>query len=291
MPQLRALLGALGGQDAAAIGVSLHVISGEEEVCQAATGPGVTSELIAGNVPGLTEQIVKAQPDILHLLCHGGVVAGVRTLAFGRISDFDQPTAEESGSVRLPVDELTSALDKVDPWLVVLNACETAGAEASSGSRPLAHELVYNGVPAAIGMRRLIDLTNANRFSEELYPSLLRVAGEALKPSGAAGSQQAVRIIDWASALSLPRRVLGEPDPSLRDSWTDPVLYVQEAPLRVFLPTVEIPSDQYAQVRARLDKFLGLRAVLGPDATAGDLIRELDTRIAELKAVLGQADA
>ena len=109
VPQLQAILAGLRTPEAAAIGVSLHVISGEEAVLSAAVGPGVTSELIAATVPGLARQITRARPHILHTLCHGGAVAGLRTLAFAHLGDFEAGI-QDSGSVRLSVPDLVEVL-------------------------------------------------------------------------------------------------------------------------------------------------------------------------------------
>jgi hypothetical protein len=49
----------------------------------------------------------------------------------------------------------------------VLSACDTA--EAADGPA-LAHDLVVGGIPAVAGMRRLVDLTDANRFCAAPLP-------------------------------------------------------------------------------------------------------------------------
>jgi hypothetical protein len=55
----------------------------------------------------------------------------------------------------------------------VLSACDTA--EAADGPA-LAHALVAGGIPAVVGMRRLVDLTDANRFCAALYPEYSRLS-------------------------------------------------------------------------------------------------------------------
>ena len=98
------------------------------------------------------------------MLCHGGMSAGVRTLALATAADF--AGQEETGLVRLKVADLVGALAKCNPWLVVLAACETA----ESGDGPaLAHDLANSGVPAVIGMRRLVDIGDTDRFCAALY--------------------------------------------------------------------------------------------------------------------------
>src|SRR5215472_4998882 len=90
LPQLGTLLNAVASADAAAIDTHLHVISGDEAVLAAAAGrPNVSGELIAGDAPGLAQQLKDANADIVHLLCHGGAAAGLRRLAFATVADVD----------------------------------------------------------------------------------------------------------------------------------------------------------------------------------------------------------
>jgi hypothetical protein len=288
VPQLNALMRALATPDAAAIGVSLHVITGEEAVVAAAAGvPRVTTELIAPTTPELARQIAAAEPDILHVLCHGGVVGGVRTLTFGLIADFDDPDAA-GGSLRMSVAELVGALLPVDPWLVVLSACETADATAPE-TEPIAHEMVSGGIPAAIGMRRLVDLTDANRFCQALYPEVLAVVRRALAVDAPPAQRRAVHTIEWAPALCAPRRVMGGADPSKVDSWTDPVLYVQYGPLGIFQPSDRLSAADYAAMRAKIDTFEKFLLTLDPATTAPGVIAEVRMLIDALNATLAQA--
>jgi hypothetical protein len=206
--------------------------------------------VIAGTAVGLTEQISRAAPDILHLLCHGsavGVQAGrVRTLVFANTTDFLDPDAHETGSMSLPVAELVRAVTPSDPWLIVLAACETA--QATDGPA-MAHELVENGIPAVIGMRHLVDLVAVERFCAAFYPEAFSLVRAAVEAPG-----DAERTLDWASALTAPRMVLGSPDPAQGATWSDPVLYVQEDDLRVAVPQKQqLPPVDYEKLRAKLD--------------------------------------
>ena len=283
-PQLQALLQAVADADATATGVSLHVISGEQAVLDAATGPGVTAELIAPTAPELARQLTRASRHVLHTLCHGGLVAGVRTLAFGHLADFEAGFTD-SGSVRLSVPELLDALLPCNPWLLVLSACESAQASGSQDGPALAHDPASGGIPAVIGMRRLVDLTDTNRFCRALYPEVLSIIQAALAPEQPHG----VRTIDWAAALTGPRKVMSGDDPSLADAWTDPVLYAQNYELRIFPPSDQLSPADYAGLRAKLDKFQGYLANLDPAKTASGLIDEVRSRIGELQTTLAEA--
>jgi hypothetical protein len=304
MQQLRAMLAAMGGDDAAAIGVRLHVISGDESLLDAAVGPNVTRELIAANGPGLVRQITQAKPHLLHVLCHGGVVAGARTLAFAHVADFDaQPpdsppapggqATDVGGSVRLTVPDLVGALLPCDPWLVVLSACQTADPTGAQGGPALAHDVVSGGIPAVVGMRRLVDLGETNRFCRALYPEILATLNAALTPPPAVPDQPAVRSVDWAGVLTGPRKVLGDPDPSQKDSWTDPVLYVQDQPMKIVRwpdsPAVQISPAEYAMLRAKIDGYREYLTRLDPATAAPGLIDELRARIDEMESSLPKA--
>lgn len=290
LPQLETLLAAVASADAAAFGTHLHVISGDEDVLDAAAGhANVSGEKIAGQAPGLCQQLEDAQPDIVHLLCHGGAAAGLRRLAFATLADVDAVAAgagaeAATGSLRLSVADLIRALGSSDPWLVVLGACDSA--EAANGPA-LAHDLAASGIPAVIGMRRLVDLTDTNRFCAALYPQVLA----AIKTAVAADGPAEPRIIDWVTSLTAPRVSMSGPDPSLADAWSDPVLYVQDEPFKVaFTPVSPTPNPaEYARQQGRLDVWRGYLARLDPATTDPALLNEVLDTIAEIEASLAQS--
>jgi hypothetical protein len=287
-PQLDALAGAVARARADGLDALLHVITAEQAVIDrvaALQTNSVRAEWIGATPMDLARQITDAKPSILHLLCHGGFAApGVRGLAFATIQDF--LAQDTTGSVVLGVDGLTRALALCDPWLVVLAACETA--QASDGTA-LAHSLVDAGVPAVIGMRRLVDLGTMNGFCEALYPEILSKVAKAVDPTPGKERVQ----IDWASALTAPRQAatVGH-DPSLVDTWSDAVLYAQQDELSVYVPTKQsLSAEQYAALRGRLDTYLQLRLTQDPATTPPGVLEEIDRTITELKALLpGQPD-
>lgn len=285
--QLDALLDATVGPDATAVGVRLHVISGETAVLDrvaavtTAGRTGVTAEAIAGTAAQVARQVSAAAPHVLHLLCHGGqATPGVRTLALATLADFD--AGEQTGSVRLKVADLVIALRSADPWLVVLAACESA--EAVDGPA-LAHDIVDSGVPAVIGMRRLVDLHATNRFCAALYPEVLATVRAAVDPDGPPG----VRVVDWVNCLTGPRTALGGADPVAVDAWSDPVLYVQEDPLRVFPPSPRLSPDDYAELRAQLDLWESYLRSQDPTTASPGLMAEVHEKVQRLTALLGEA--
>jgi hypothetical protein len=289
LSQLRTLLAAVTSEDAAAIGTHLHVISADQAVLDAAAGHvNVSQEMIGGQAYALSGQIKKARPDILHLLCHGGAAAGLRRLAFATLADVDAVEGgagaeAATGSLQLSVADLMGALESSDPWLLVLSACDTA--EAADGPA-LAHDLASGGIPAVVGMRRLVDLGDTNRFCAALYPEVLAAIRTAITAEGSPEP----RTIDWAMSLTAPRVSMSGADPSRVDSWTDPVLYVQDDPFTVApaLPT-RSPVD-YARQQGRLDFWKGYLANLDPATTNRAVLADVLAIIAQIEASLAQGD-
>ncbi|NUK12345.1 CHAT domain-containing protein [Streptomyces lunaelactis] len=281
--QLEALLNVATTTDGAAIGVHLHVISAQEEVLKAARAAGrpeVTVEGLPGTPPELERRITAARPHILHVLCHGGAFGGVRTLAFATLKDFD--ANEKTGSVRLKVPDLVSILRPCAPWLVVLSACATA---ESSDTLALAHDLVAEGegIPAVAGMRRLVDITDTNRFCKALYPEVLSAVRAAVDTQ-----PREPREIDWAAVFTAPRVVLSQPDPERADAWTDPVLYVQDDPLVVFPGSLRLSPADFATLRGYLDFWEEYVATFDPLTADPAMLAHARARIAATRAQLAE---
>jgi CHAT domain len=287
--QLDALVRAVMDARQQGLTVHLHVITGEQAVIDRAHALNVghiTAEWIAASPVDVGRQITDARPSILHLLCHGGFAApGVRGLALATMQDF--LAGEQTGSVVLSLDMLARTLEPADPWLVVLAACETAQATDSAA---FAHGLVNAGIPTVIGMRRLVDLGAMNHFCSALYPEIFATVTRVLKPDP---GRPPVRTIDWVTALTAPRQkaIVGI-NPAQVDTWSDPVLYAQEAPLRVYVPPDEgLSAEEYAALRARFDLFVLFRQRLDPVTTPAAVLAEADGEIARLQALLpGEPD-
>jgi glutathione S-transferase len=280
VPQLRSLLGVVDSSRGRELNLRLHVISGEKAVLDAAAAAkeSVTVEELEPDPAKLETQIADAQPDVLHLLCHGGFTAKIRTLAFATAADF--AAKEPTGMVRLKVADVVKALAKCNPWLVVLAACQSA--EATDGFA-LAHALAERGIPAVIGMRRLVDIADTDRFCAALYPQVIRTISDALRPNRA----EVLRELDWAAALTGPRKALSGDNPALLDSWSDPVLYVQRDALKVYREgNAPMTLVEFNEVKAELDQWNAFRATLDPDTTPTEVIQGADARIAALRAQL-----
>jgi hypothetical protein len=285
--QLEALTAACAG---AALPVELHVISGDVDLQQPAEAAGATFDLIGTSAPALMRQIADAKPHVVHVLCHGGgVAAGLRRLAFAHANDVDAAELDPAvlGSVLVSVTDLAQALLPCNPWLVVLGACESAGGENAGEALALAHELASGGIPAVIGMRRLVDIAATNAFCREFYPEAFAVVRKVLTPA-AGPLQDPTRELDWAQALTGPRLAMSDPNPEAGDAWTDPVLYAQHGALRIFVPPGRASPDPHAETVGKIDQFKGgLASLLAADASPA-AIAEVLQRIAALEARLGQ---
>jgi hypothetical protein len=294
LPQFKALLAAVSAtRPDGTVPVTLHVIVSEDEVFDAATAAAaadgrVSVERIAGSEPAIARQIAAALPHVLHVLSHGGTSGGVWSLFLATPGD-DRPDADpmHRGSVTLRAATLTRALQPSNPWLVVLSACATA---AVPGDGPaLANELASSGVPAVVGMRRMVDLTAMNRFCAEFYPQVLALVDGQLSLGRGAS-------VDWAAALTDPRTVLSDGNPCATDAWTDPVLYAQNQPLQVVMTQVPAsrapaaPPDviTLAERQGELARWRSFLSTLDA-STPQDVVDEVRTMIAKLEAALGGA--
>ncbi|MGV8965599.1 MAG: CHAT domain-containing protein [Cellulomonas sp.] len=292
--QLNGILAAVATPEARKLGVSLTVISAEPAVLaavEASKVKGVRAEQLKTDAAAVAAQITAAEPHILHVLCHGGLSFGLRTLALATTADFladdddefSDPgaAAPQGGSVRLPAPSLAQALEPVNPWLVVLAACDTAEVADGPG---LAQDLVEAGVPAVIGMRRLVDLTDTDVFSGALYPELIRTVTEVLEAREGASARE---VVDWASALTAPRVALSGTDPLAQDTWSDPVLYVQSDPLRVYWDgAAKLSPVEFTRLKAQLDVWRAQRSALDEASTDKSLLRKIDAKIADLSKQL-----
>jgi glutathione S-transferase len=147
--------------------------------------------------------------------------------------------------------------------------------------------LVSAGVTAVIGMRRIVDLYDTDRFCKALYPEVLAAIDDAAASAGDQPTGEAV--LDWASALTSPRKVMSGADPSAADAWLDPVLYVQNDELRVFRATPHLSPAEYAQLQGKRDKYLEFLAAVDPLTTDQGVIDDVRLLLTQTETRLAEA--
>jgi hypothetical protein len=228
--QWRALRDAVATARDDGLPVDLLVFVGEEPLLAtirdeiAAGLEGVTVTNVPDRTAELERELDAFAPHILHFFCHGTASHGVPRLEIATILDWLQ--GNSSGSIKLKVDDLQNIRALQDAWLVVLNCCE--GGRAEENTHSMAHSLVANVVPAAIGTLEPFDVTDADELCLGFYPELFTEIRQALN-----GSADGWVELEWATALRGARRSLSEKhddDPSNHREWALPVLYVRPEP-------------------------------------------------------------
>lgn len=284
--QYEHLVAAVTSDDGETVGARLMVITGDPEVLDLAReddSDRVDVMPLPPTSPALAAAIGHAQPDILHVLCHGAIDdTSVASLAFATLADFDQPP--DQGGVWMALAQLFESVRQANPWLVVLNACGTADPTVGGA---LAHALADLGVPAVVGMRRLVDIVNADRFTQALYPSVLATVRRAVDPQGPDGA----RVLDWAGALTAPRAALAGASPDTEEAWGDPVLYIQQQPLQVTPTSPQRPVGTVSRVQAHIDVWEDALTAFDPATTEPEAMEEIHQRLAGLRAELAALQA
>jgi hypothetical protein len=234
-----------------------------------------------GRVPPTKEELLtaleRARPQVLHVFSHGTAEDGgfleVSTpgSAFG-----DPPLYLEARHVADLRDEL---------WLVTLDACE--GATPAGGVHSFAYNLVDSGVPAAIGMREVIDQGDANMFCRAFYTRALSRLAQELLPGTTVE-------VGWAGAAAAAREALCArvPGPAattaaFQKPWTLPVLYARSGRFLVDTPapTPGLDADERERLAAELEAFRRALQNLHPDSPP--LVRgQLQEQITRLKSAL-----
>lgn len=271
------------------LATELHVITGDQAIIDAVAGlaaPAITAEWIARTPTEVEHQIGESRPAILHMLCHGANVAGIAGLSLATQQDFE---GELKGSVFLSIESLAGALVS-STWLVVLAACNTAAGHGAAGGAgetpralPAAHSLVDTGLPAVIGMREIVDLSAMNRFCRAIYPELLGIVTGAIDGDGSFE-----RVVEWAPALTAPRRASAGDDPAREPAWTHPVLYVQQEELRVDIVTPAV-APELKDLRGQLDTWRSLLAGLNPQMTPPGFVEHVHQEITRLLREIAEA--
>jgi hypothetical protein len=92
--------------------------------------------------------------------------------------------------------------------------------------------------------------------------------------------------VDWAQALTGPRKALSNPNPELVDAWTDPVLYAQYDALDVFVPPPAVSPEARAKIIGKIDRLKGGLAVAFASGAQPAVLNEVQQLISDLEAQL-----
>ena len=209
--------------------IELLVLIGEKDLLQTvqsdidAGATWVSAAAIPDRTQDLELQLGDFAPHVVHFFCHGSSSHGLPRLEIA--TGLDWMDGEATGSLKLSVDKLQEMPALGDVWLVVLNCCESG--RANEDSHSMAHTLVSNVVPAAIGTLEPFDVLDAHELSLGFYPLFFRELSEIL----AAPQGDGVVELEWATALRGARRGLSERhqnDPDNNREWALPVLYTRK---------------------------------------------------------------
>jgi len=268
-----AIQAAVTAARAANLDVKVTVFSGQESVVTTINGLGdadITAQPVPppGGPTGLVQAIESLEPHLLHLFCHGTIANGVRLLEIGTAPDFDRD--DGTSSVKVNVEELGRSVARAGAWAVVLNTCR--GAQASDESLTHAEQLVSAGVPAAVGMKRQVDVADAVAFTAAFYPELFDTIGATVAKGP--GEQS----FSWADLLIRARRGLRDlhgADPDTNDSWTMPVLYGTPGGFSVVVPEPHAHESDVQHTLAEAGLVDGLVDAIAPEGAPPDFLDAL----------------
>jgi hypothetical protein len=214
--------------------VTLRVLIGEEPLFEQIETEiadlklsGISAIPVPQTPDGLKTAINEFAPHILHFFAHGAVGFGAATLQMAHFGDAGKP----AGSVVLAVSQLLRFKALEDVWLVTLNCCDTG--RAAPDMHSMAHRLVADGVPAALGMMEPIAPQDAHSVCGTFYGKVFEYLATVF--SGGAPRVE----IEWSQVLYPIRSALRDlhlqqGQPESRREWTLPVLYVRPERRRRF---------------------------------------------------------
>jgi len=270
-PEWNELLNAVQGAQQAGLSVQVHVVTGDAALYTAlSTAPAVnwlTFAPVPDTIDGLTLEIEKFKPHILHFFCHGQVDAGNAYLEIeGNVQE-----------LQLSIGKLTQVSGLENVWLVVLNSC--LGGASLQGYPSMAYRIVSEGkVPFAIGATENVDVRDANRFTRAFYQRLLFSFGESVKAAAA----NDVLTLEWRQALNAARDAINAANantPETSTEWILPILYEHRTRLQLIMPQRQAlgaaPPAGPDPAALRLRMARELLAALPPDtneATKNQLI-------------------
>jgi hypothetical protein len=193
--------------------------------------PGVRVELVPDSVSELQRIVAEFGPHVIHFFCHGSSGTSKPNLQIATKRDWIVGNSTSSLIVEArQVNQFTNRSENL-PWLVVLNCCKSASAEATQQpQRSVALDLVYEGgVPAVVGMREPVGADDATLFTGAFYTGLLRELARRCSIGDRVGQP-----VDWALLVVAARARLAAKHPGAQSDvvtshreWTMPVVYTR----------------------------------------------------------------
>jgi hypothetical protein len=169
--QLRALALVASPLDLASFKLPALDVPGELARVRAGLGDIPLDSLPAdgkhASLPALTAALHAAQYDILTIVCHGAHRAN---------GDFLYLEDEEGKVCVTAASEIAACLQELEtrPRLVLLLACESAGAGGDDALTALGPRLAEAGIPAVIAMQSVVSFATAARFLPAFFADLQR---------------------------------------------------------------------------------------------------------------------
>lgn len=274
-PEWEKLKDAVAAGRALGLPIRLSLLIGEEELYDAITAEITDEALIDICVQPMPQRIDRLKslvdreaPHIIHFFSHGSVGYGSAALQMAHFRD----VGALNGSLTLPISELLGFEAMRSVWMVTLNCCDSGRAVPEMHS--MAHRLVANGVPAALGMMEPISPDDAHELCGAFYESMFAYLRHQHSKIAAGGQIE----LEWSQLLHPARSALRDLHisqglPESRREWTLPVLYVRPEPFYVSgggavvagAPVAPHPPAGEVSL-ARVETVTGFLRSLPPDA-------------------------
>lgn len=266
------------------------LIISEEELYAAVSQeapPGIEVRFVPADLRTLQGMVREFQPHLMHFFCHGTSAADPHLLLAVK-SDWIRGTPEKSLAVGAKeFRKFTRGTDST-PWLLVLNACESAAHASQENLQSLASQLLYHGAaPAVVGMREPVLSGDANLLTAVFYRRL--VEDLRCRLSGGSVGCAVDETVDWVVRLVVEaRHHLALRDPAMTldtaaastKEWTLPVAYVSARPFKLQVMATS------ARVRLELEALRQLLDSLPPDTDADPLRNDAMARVRKLEEQL-----
>ena len=239
--------------------------------------PGIEVQFVPAELRALHEMVQAFQPHVLHFFCHGTTAAEPHLLLAVK-SDWIRGTPDRS--LAIGAKEFRHFTRETDPppWLLVLNACESAAVATKENLQSLASRLLYYGAsPAVVAMREPVLSGDANLLTSVFYRRLLSDLQGRLD-----GSVADSQTVDWVVRLVVQaRNQLARRNPALTldaaaastKEWTLPVAYVSARPFKLQVVAAS------ARIRLELEGLRQMLDGLPPGRQADPLRTDVAARI------------